>query len=381
MSIAVVHSPVFSPSPVFSKSSASSPIGRSLYASSSLSPSTVTPPPSTLCPLTLRRPIQTRNIILNGINEEPICSTSSTTTTTTPVLKRKRPARINIPMAALSFEPSLQTPRDGDRLDEVEVEGEGYSVYCKRGKRGAMEDRYSAFVDHQQGSKQAFFGVFDGHGGVKAAEFAARNMGRNIMNKVGVRSEEDIEAAVKEGYLATDEEFLKQNVRGGASCVTALIHKGKLVVSNAGDCRAVMSRGGIAEVLTLDHRPSRESEKERIEALGGYVDCCRGVWRIQGSLAVSRGIGDAQLKKWVIAEPETKTVFTEPDFEFLILASDGVWDKVSNQEAVDTVRPLCIGVDKPHPLSACKELVNLALTRGSFDDISVMVIQLSHFVQ
>lgn len=44
---------------------------------------------------------------------------------------------------------------------------------------------------------------------------------------------------------------------------------------------------------------------------------------------MSRGIGDAQLKKWVIAEPETKTVFTEPDFEFLILASDGVWDKVN----------------------------------------------------
>lgn len=378
MSIAVVQSPVFSRSPVFCKSAASSPISRSLYASSSLSPSTVTPPASAFSPLTLRRPVQTHNIILNGISEEPVCSTSSATATT-PLLKRKRPARINVPIAPVSFEPSLQAPRDGDRLDEVEVEGEGYSVYCKRGKRGAMEDRYSAFVDHQQGSKQAFFGIFDGHGGEKAAEFAARNMGRNIMNKVAVQSEEDIEIAVKEGYLTTDEEFLQQNVRSGASCVTMLIHNGKLVVSNAGDCRAVMSRGGVAEALTVDHRPSRESERERIEALGGYVDCCRGVWRIQGSLAVSRGIGDSQLKRWVIAEPETKTLFTKPDFEFLILASDGVWDKVSNQEAVDTVRPLCIGDEKPNPLSACKELVNLALTRGSFDDISVMVIHLSHF--
>lgn len=121
---------------------------------------------------------------------------------------------------------------------------------------------------------QAFFGIFDGHGGVKAAEFAARNMGRNIMNKVAVRSEEDIEVAVKDGYLTTDEEFLKQNVRSGASCVTALIHKGKLIVSNAGDCRAVMSRGGVAEVLTVDHRPSRESERERIEALVSCIIYC-----------------------------------------------------------------------------------------------------------
>lgn len=58
------------------------------------------------------------------------------------------------------------------------------------------------------------------------------------------------------------------------------------------------------------------------------MDCCRGVWRIQGSLAVSRGIGDRHLKQWITAEPETKILKIEPDFEFLILASDGLWDKV-----------------------------------------------------
>lgn len=61
---------------------------------------------------------------------------------------------------------------------------------------------------------------------------------------------------------------------------------------------------------------------------GGYVDCCRSVWRIQGSLAVSRGIGDRQLKQWVIAEPETKVLKINPECEFLMLASDGLWDKV-----------------------------------------------------
>ena len=53
------------------------------------------------------------------------------------------------------------------------------------------------------------------------------------------------------------------------------------------------------------------------------------MWRIQGSLAVSRGIGDRHLKQWVIAEPETKVVRIEPEHEFLILASDGLWDKVT----------------------------------------------------
>lgn len=62
---------------------------------------------------------------------------------------------------------------------------------------------------------------------------------------------------------------------------------------------------------------------------GGYVDCRNGVWRIQGSLAVSRAIGDNHLAKWVIAEPETRIVNIRPECEFLILASDGIWDTVN----------------------------------------------------
>lgn len=49
--------------------------------------------------------------------------------------------------------------------------------------------------------------------------------------------------------------------------MTALIRKGNLIVSNAGDCRAVMSRGGVAEALTVDHKPSRNDEKDRIESM------------------------------------------------------------------------------------------------------------------
>ncbi|KAL6581234.1 hypothetical protein OROMI_007157 [Orobanche minor] len=297
-------------------------------------------------------------------------------------MKRKRPARIEIPASASAFHDN-RTASNLDLLSEVELEGEGYSVYCKRGRRGGvMEDRYVAVVGSTGDFDQAFFGVFDGHGGAGAAEYAAKNLEKNVMTEISKGIDEGIENAVKEGYLTTDSEFLREdNIRGGTCCVTALIHKGDLVVSNAGDCRAVMCRGGVAEALTVDHRPSLHDEKERIESLGGYVDCTRGVWRVHGSLAVSRAIGDRHLKKWVIAEPETRVIKIKPDCEFLILASDGLWDKISNQEAVDAVRMSCIGVDKQEIFSACKKLVDLSLTRGSIDDISVMVVQLTQFFQ
>ncbi|TQD91165.1 hypothetical protein C1H46_023248 [Malus baccata] len=295
-------------------------------------------------------------------------------------LKRKRPMMIDIPVAPpVSFKAEADEGA-AERVEMVEVDEDGYSVYCKRGRRGSMEDRYSAAVGLGDDSRQAFFGVFDGHGGAKAAEFAAKNLNKNIADRLRGGSEEEIVEAVKDGYLTTDVEFLKGDVSGGACCVTALIQKGNLVVSNAGDCRAVMSRGGVAEALTSDHHPSRMDERERIETTGGYVDCCRGVWRIQGSLAVSRSIGDRQLKEWVIAEPETKVLKINPECEFLMLASDGLWDKVTNQEAVDIVRPLCVGVDKPELFSACKKLVDLSIRRGSMDDTSVMIIQLGRFV-
>ncbi|KAK8564672.1 hypothetical protein V6N13_019850 [Hibiscus sabdariffa] len=164
-----------------------------------------------------------------------------------------------------------------------------------------MEDRSLAFVALQGDSKQTLFGVFDGHGSAKAAEFAAQQLEKNIVDEVVRRR--DV-SKVKE---------------------------------------AVKERCGVAEAVTSDHRPSREDERNRIETSSGYVDLCRGAWRIQCCLAVSKGIGDQHLKQWVIPEPETKIIGIKPECEFLILASDGLWDKVSNQEAVDIARPSCLG--------------------------------------
>ncbi|CAL0309668.1 unnamed protein product [Lupinus luteus] len=308
-------------------------------------------------------------------------SCSSPSSPSSPALKRKRPAKLDIPVVT-SLTVGLQdaaVPTAAER-DMVEVEGRSCAVYCKRGRREHMENRYSAAVDLHGEPKQAFFGIYDGHGGTKASEFAAHNLEKNVMDEIVNRDESDVEEAVKCGYLNTDSDFLKENLQGGSCCVTTLIKNGNLIVSNVGDCRAIISRGGVAEALTSDHRPSREDERQRIETQGGYVDIFHGVWRIQGSLAVSRGIGDRHLKQWVIAEPETTMLRIEPLHDLLILASDGLWDKVYNQEAVDFSSPFCIGSNRQQPLLACKKLVDLSVSRGSVDDISVMIIKFQNYI-
>ena len=116
---------------------------------------------------------------------------------------------------------------------------------------------------------------------------------------------------------------MKQGVGSCTACVTALIIDGNLLVSNAGDCRAVISKDGTAQALTCDHRAGREDERQRIENLGGIVDLRQGVWRVQGSLAVSWAIGDSHMKEWITAEPDTRKIEITSDCEFLILASNG----------------------------------------------------------
>ncbi|RWW16685.1 hypothetical protein BHE74_00052294 [Ensete ventricosum] len=250
--------------------------------------------------------------------------------------KRKRPGRINIPLAkALTFAPEVS-----DDWREVEVESARYTVYCKRGrKRLVMEDRH-----------KAFFGIFDGHGGKRAAEFASENLGEFIAEEMLTTSgagANDIAKAVRIGYLKTDAEFLKEEVDGGACCVTALLRDGDLIVSNVGDCRAVLSRAGKAEALTSDHRPSREDERDRIESLVRELE----IHISNNGLYQSRRLESLTSKQ-----------------------------TVSIQEAVDVARPLCIDADSASSLSACKNLVDLSAKRGSLDDISVMIVKLQHYV-
>lgn len=64
---------------------------------------------------------------------------------------------------------------------------------------------------------------------------------------------------------------------------------------------------------------------------GGYVELHRGGWRVHGVLSVTRSIGDSHLKDWVPAKPDTKTLILAPDMEYLVLASDGLWDEVRRE--------------------------------------------------
>lgn len=238
-----------------------------------------------------------------------------------------------------------------------------------QGKRPSMEDAYQHIQQDENGI--LFFGLFDGHGGSKVSHFLADNLGKNILNDQAI-ADNPVNALIK-GYEKTHNDLIENWAYSqGSTAVSALIYNNTIYVANVGDSRAVLCSNGKAVELSSDHKPNRVDEHNRIINLGGEV-VWHGCWRVQGVLALSRAMGDKKLAPYVIAEPEivTHTIINKND-EFLILACDGVWDVLTNQEAVEIVKRE-LNLTK-NPETAAKILVQKAYDSGSADNISAMIV-------
>jgi serine/threonine protein phosphatase PrpC len=239
-----------------------------------------------------------------------------------------------------------------------------------QGLRPTMEDAHRIEIN----KNYAFFGLFDGHGGRTVADIVAKNLHTNVMLEFEKTNYSDMHEALKESFIKTHRELDYKIARNqGCTAVAAVVKDKTLYVANAGDSRAILCSESIAIPLTMDHKPDRPDEKQRIENLGGKV-ITWGVPRVNGNLAISRAIGDKDLNPYVIPEPEiTKHNLTSKDI-FMIIACDGVWDVIDNQTAVNIVKQAL--TQNPDLNAAATQLTNEALKRGSTDNVSVMIVNL-----
>eukprot|EP00252_Welwitschia_mirabilis_P000791 TRINITY_DN1075_c0_g2_i1.p1 TRINITY_DN1075_c0_g2~~TRINITY_DN1075_c0_g2_i1.p1 ORF type:complete len:377 (-),score=84.74 TRINITY_DN1075_c0_g2_i1:398-1528(-) len=261
------------------------------------------------------------------------------------------------------------------------------------GHRNKMEDEHICIDDlsehfgsNFEGPKpNAFYGVFDGHGGAAAAAFARDHLLKYIVEdseflpvlKQDVNFNMAAEKALKNAFMEADLALAEDNDVDswcGTTVLTALILGRCLFVANAGDCRAVLSRRGKAVAMSQDHKPERASERLRIEASGGFV--YDGY--LNGELSVARALGDWAMKLTkdcvspLIAEPEIHQAYLTEEDEILIIACDGIWDVLSSQKAVDIARNSLIHHNDP--VESCKDLVSEVLAQADCDNLTVVVI-------
>ncbi|CAN8304458.1 unnamed protein product [Cochlearia groenlandica] len=259
--------------------------------------------------------------------------------------------------------------RSGKGRSEEGLVKYGFSLV--KGKANhPMEDYHVANFINIQDHELGLFAIYDGHMGHNVPAYLQKHLFSNIIKEGEFWV--DPGRAIAKAYEKTDQAILSNSSdlgRGGSTAVTAILINGrKLWVANVGDSRAVLSRGSKTTQMSTDHEP--RAERSSIEDRGGFVSNLPGdVPRVNGQLAVSRAFGDKGLKTHLSSEPDITDVIVDSQTDILLLASDGIWKVMTNDEAMEIAKRV------KDPQKAAKELTAEALRRESKDDISCVVVR------
>ncbi|CAN6485115.1 unnamed protein product [Victoria cruziana] len=250
----------------------------------------------------------------------------------------------------------------------------------------------------ESGPCGTFVGVYDGHGGPETSRYINDHLFYHLKRFASEQQSMSADV-IRKAFLATEEGFFglvsrqwpnkPQIAAVGSCCLAGVICNGTLYVANAGDSRAVLGRlvratGEVLPIqLSTEHNASNESVRQELRSLhpddSNIVVLKHNVWRVKGLIQVSRSIGDIYLKKSeynreplfakfrlpqpfkrpiLSAEPSIVIHTLQPQDQFVIFASDGLWEHLSNQEAVDLVHN--------HPRSGiARRLVKAALKEAA----------------
>ena len=266
-----------------------------------------------------------------------------------------------------------------------------YACFSQRGRDPdhPQKPNQDCFGHHWNNSA-AFFAVYDGHGptGEKCSDFVKKKLPsilkRHIEEKGGVDwvTTDDIHKALHDAHVECNTQLHQSEIDdslSGTTSVGVYVHDGRITACNVGDSRLVlgtMSNNEIQAVpLSKDHTPYRPDEVARCKASGarilsmGEIDPSTRmegdedvedpprVWARDGKYpgtAFTRSLGDSVAERLgVHAEPELLTMAVSANERLLVIASDGIFDVVSNQEVVD----LCF-LHRDDPAQACISLIH-----------------------
>ncbi|GAV58549.1 PP2C domain-containing protein, partial [Cephalotus follicularis] len=290
------------------------------------------------------------------------------------------------------------------------------SVFSKRGNKGVNQDCAIVWEEFGCQADMIFCGIFDGHG--PWGHFVAKKVQKSMPSSLLCSWQEILAQASidPDSYLESDEKHQQLNIwkhsyvktcaavdqeleqqqhkfdsfYSGTTALTIVRQGESIFVANVGDSRAVLATtlddGSLVPVqLTLDFKPNLPQENERIVQSKGRVFCLDdepGVHRVwlpdedSPGLAMSRAFGDRCLKDYgLISVPEVTQRHISSRDQFVVLATDGVWDVVSNEEAVEIVSATPDRAKSAKHLVCCAAQAWKRKRKGiAMDDISAICL-------
>lgn len=252
---------------------------------------------------------------------------------------------------------------------------ETHQVYSRIGR--SNEDRYSIATIN---TSITMYAVFDGHGGSKTAEYLRDNLANCLMtalNQINPDDPEQMRKALIDSFLKVDRQLYDLGYTDGSTAAIVLVTPRHVYLVSVGDSRCILYHEGVLIGASRDAKPGDPSETFRITKLGGTV--YGNPPRVMGRLAVSRAFGDFDLKidgtgnynprGYVSVEPYTQ-VYIRPKNFHLLVASDGLWDAISSEEAA-------LYPDSPEKSRILAELalsrLNKTLLPEQIDDITILM--------
>ena len=175
------------------------------------------------------------------------------------------------------------------------------------------------------------FCIFDGHGGRQVSHYLAERFPIETRKEM-LKSHADLSQPLTEVFNKVNNELrlIDSDGCGSTACVAVVRKEGPqnvLYCANVGDTRAVLSKSGNAERMSIDDKCDNMDENRRVKSGGGIILDNR----LGGVLAVTRAFGDHALTKvGLIATPHITKHIIKPFDKYLIIASDGVWDELSD---------------------------------------------------
>ncbi|XP_024976263.1 protein phosphatase 2C 57 [Cynara cardunculus var. scolymus] len=286
-----------------------------------------------------------------------------------------------------------------------------------QGAREEMEDDAVIVASSSNNELDGFHfaAVFDGHAGFSSVKFLREELYKECVKALQggiLLSKKDlteIEKALKEAFMNADAKLLNwlemsgKDDESGATATTMFVGNDMLFISHVGDSCAVLSKSGKPEVLTNSHRPYGRhkvslQEIKRVREAGGWI--VDG--RICGDISISRAFGDMRFKtkknemlekgveegRWtqkfisrirfvgdlVIATPDIYHVTMGTDAEFVLLATDGLWDYINSSDAVNFVRNQLR--EHGDVQVASEALAQMALDQYSQDNVTIVIADL-----
>ncbi|GLV43327.1 alphabet [Carabus blaptoides fortunei] len=276
---------------------------------------------------------------------------------------------------------------DKPKTDKYQEHGSGnglrYGVASMQGWRVEMEDAHRAKTGLDVALKDwSYFAVFDGHAGARVSAHCSEHLLECIMQTA--EFPDDVTKGIHCGFLQLDNlmrelpEMSSGEDKSGSTAVCAFISPRQICIANCGDSRAVLCRGGVPVFSTRDHKPALPAERDRIQKAGGSVM----IQRVNGSLAVSRALGDYEYKNVVgrgqceqLVSPEPEIFARERDDqsdEFLVLACDGIWDVMSNEDLCQYIHSRLKLTDDLELVTS--QVVDTCLYKGSRDNMSIVLV-------